>query len=141
MLRELGFILHVDHPHKTVLNYLSNAILDAEDLMQEAWNLTNDRYRPFMLWACWQSGCAGPDALAAGPACGPRSASRCGARPSPVALYSWLLAACRCAPGDLPSCAALSCPLESPCLHVSAISSLSTQSAATLLLQLSPAPR
>ena len=43
MLRELGFILHVDHPHKTVLNYLSSAILDAEELMQEAWNLTNDR--------------------------------------------------------------------------------------------------
>ena len=46
MLRELGFILHVDHPHKTVLNYLSGAILNAEELMQEAWNLTNDRYWP-----------------------------------------------------------------------------------------------
>lgn len=44
MLRELGFILHVDHPHKTVLNYLSGAILNAEELMQAAWNLTNDRY-------------------------------------------------------------------------------------------------
>lgn len=46
ILRELGFILHVDHPHKSVLNYLK--VLDAEPrLMQEAWNLTNDRYADY----------------------------------------------------------------------------------------------
>ena len=42
ILRELGFILHVEHPHKSVLNYLT--VFDGElRLKQEAWNLTNDR--------------------------------------------------------------------------------------------------
>lgn len=44
ILRELGFILHVDHPHKSVLFYLSEQVLDAEPrLRQEAWSLANDR--------------------------------------------------------------------------------------------------
>lgn len=43
LLRTLGFIMHVDHPHKFVLDY--SRILDANPrLRQEAWNLANDRY-------------------------------------------------------------------------------------------------
>ncbi|KAK9787734.1 hypothetical protein WJX73_000571 [Symbiochloris irregularis] len=46
ILRKLGFILHVDHPHKSVLFYLSQQVLQAEPrLMQEAWNLANDSLR------------------------------------------------------------------------------------------------
>ena len=49
MLRAFGFIVHVEHPHKLVLNHLHLMLLDSGDeqhphpLMQEAWNLTNDR--------------------------------------------------------------------------------------------------
>lgn len=49
MLREFGFIVHVDHPHKLVLSHLNllhQGVQDAElktRLMQEAFNLTNDR--------------------------------------------------------------------------------------------------
>ena len=52
MLRAFGFIVHVEHPHKLVLNHL-HLMLRGDDeqhphpLMQEAWNLTNDR-------CCWQ---------------------------------------------------------------------------------------
>ena len=43
LLRTFGFILHVDHPHKFVLNYLM--LLDtSEELLQEAWNIANDRH-------------------------------------------------------------------------------------------------
>jgi hypothetical protein len=39
----MGFICHVEHPHKFILLYLQN--LDASrELMQEAWSLANDRY-------------------------------------------------------------------------------------------------
>jgi hypothetical protein len=44
LLRALGFVMHVEHPHKFVLNYLQ--ILECSknpQLMQEAWSLTNDR--------------------------------------------------------------------------------------------------
>ena len=60
MLRELGFILHVDHPHKTVLNYLSESILDSEELMQEAWSLTNDRCGPRPPGPCTSLTCVRP---------------------------------------------------------------------------------
>ena len=48
MLRAFGFIVHVEHPHKLVLNHLHLMLRDDDDqhphpLMQEAWNLTNDR--------------------------------------------------------------------------------------------------
>ena len=46
LLREFGFILHVDHPHKFVLNYL-NLLKAGPELKQEAWNLCNDRSSPF----------------------------------------------------------------------------------------------
>ena len=44
ILRAFGFILHVEHPHKFVLNYL--VFLEQHDqagLLQQAWNLANDR--------------------------------------------------------------------------------------------------
>jgi len=42
MLRAFGFVTHVEHPHKFVLSLLQ--ILEVSpDLLQEAWNLTNDR--------------------------------------------------------------------------------------------------
>ncbi|KAL3143954.1 hypothetical protein ABBQ32_003767 [Trebouxia sp. C0010 RCD-2024] len=48
MLRSFGFILHVEHPHKFVLNYL--VVLEQQDdlesgLLQRAWNLANDSLR------------------------------------------------------------------------------------------------
>lgn len=42
LLRTFGFVLHVDHPHKFVLNYL-NILKAGAALKQEAWNLANDR--------------------------------------------------------------------------------------------------
>ena len=42
ILTQLGFILHVDHPHKDMLNYL-HYLQASPSLMQVAWNLTNDR--------------------------------------------------------------------------------------------------
>lgn len=44
ILREFGFIVHVEHPHKLVLNHLHMMFETGHrELMQEAWNLTNDR--------------------------------------------------------------------------------------------------
>ncbi len=49
MLREFGFIVHVDHPHKLVLNHVNLLHKDVREtalktrLMQEAFSLTNDR--------------------------------------------------------------------------------------------------
>lgn len=44
MLRAFGFVTHVEHPHKFVLSLLQ--ILEVSSLLQEAWNLTNDRCVP-----------------------------------------------------------------------------------------------
>jgi hypothetical protein len=42
LLKELGFIVQVVHPHKFVLNFLR--VLDANtELTQKAWNYVNDR--------------------------------------------------------------------------------------------------
>ena len=43
MLRQFGFVLHVEHPHKFVLMYL-NILHGTEELAQQAWNILNDRY-------------------------------------------------------------------------------------------------
>ncbi|XP_042434199.1 cyclin-L1-1-like isoform X2 [Zingiber officinale] len=44
LLKEMGFICHVEHPHKFISNYL--ATLDASpEMRQEAWNLANDSLR------------------------------------------------------------------------------------------------
>nr|DAD44187.1 TPA_asm: hypothetical protein HUJ06_002417 [Nelumbo nucifera] len=43
LLKEMGFICHVEHPHKFISNYLATLETPPE-LRQEAWNLANDRY-------------------------------------------------------------------------------------------------
>ncbi|PKA64590.1 Cyclin-L1-1 [Apostasia shenzhenica] len=44
LLKEMGFICHVEHPHKFISNYL--ATLEAPSVLrQEAWNLANDSLR------------------------------------------------------------------------------------------------
>ena len=42
ILKEMGFICHVEHPHKFISNYLATLETPPE-LRQEAWNLANDR--------------------------------------------------------------------------------------------------
>ena len=43
IFKEMGFVCHVEHPHKFISNYL--AILKTPpELRLEAWNLANDRY-------------------------------------------------------------------------------------------------
>jgi len=44
LLKEMGFICHVEHPHKFILNYLAQ-VEPLPELMQEAWNLANDSLR------------------------------------------------------------------------------------------------
>jgi hypothetical protein len=42
VLRVFGFIVHADHPHKLLISLLK--VLDADArLVQEAWNVVNDR--------------------------------------------------------------------------------------------------
>ncbi|CAJ1976258.1 unnamed protein product [Sphenostylis stenocarpa] len=41
ILKEMGFICHVEHPHKFISNYLATLETPPE-LRQEAWNLAND---------------------------------------------------------------------------------------------------
>ena len=43
ILRELGFMVYVELPHKYVPNYIA-ALGLGNELVQEAWNFTNDRY-------------------------------------------------------------------------------------------------
>ncbi|XP_078162356.1 arginine-rich cyclin 1 isoform X2 [Carex rostrata] len=44
LLKEMGFVCHVEHPHKFISNYL--ATLEAPlELRQQAWNLANDSLR------------------------------------------------------------------------------------------------
>ncbi|KAK9084827.1 hypothetical protein Sjap_025238 [Stephania japonica] len=43
LLKEMGFICHVEHPHKFISNYL--ATLETPELGQEAWSLANDSLR------------------------------------------------------------------------------------------------
>ncbi|XP_024030986.1 cyclin-L1-1 [Morus notabilis] len=43
-LKEMGFICHVEHPHKFISNYLATLGTPTE-LRQEAWNLANDSLR------------------------------------------------------------------------------------------------
>ncbi|KAJ4967772.1 hypothetical protein NE237_014473 [Protea cynaroides] len=44
LLKEMGFICHVEHPHKFISNYLATLETPTE-LTQEAWNLANDSLR------------------------------------------------------------------------------------------------
>lgn len=49
MLKAFGFITHVEHPHKLLLNVCQVLLLDqvqepgAPNFLQEAWNVANDR--------------------------------------------------------------------------------------------------
>ncbi|KAH7543162.1 hypothetical protein FEM48_Zijuj02G0153900 [Ziziphus jujuba var. spinosa] len=47
ILKEMGFICHVEHPHKFISNYLATLEIPPElrQLRQEAWNLANDSLR------------------------------------------------------------------------------------------------
>ncbi|KAG9450666.1 hypothetical protein H6P81_010631 [Aristolochia fimbriata] len=44
ILKEMGFICHVEHPHKFISNYL-RTLETPPELRQEAWNLANDSLR------------------------------------------------------------------------------------------------
>eukprot|EP00270_Netrium_digitus_P016975 TRINITY_DN6154_c0_g1_i1.p1 TRINITY_DN6154_c0_g1~~TRINITY_DN6154_c0_g1_i1.p1 ORF type:complete len:569 (-),score=53.60 TRINITY_DN6154_c0_g1_i1:537-2063(-) len=44
LLKEMGFVCHVEHPHKFILNYLSQLEV-VDELKQDAWNLANDSLR------------------------------------------------------------------------------------------------
>ncbi|CAH8381679.1 unnamed protein product [Eruca vesicaria subsp. sativa] len=44
VLKEMGFVCHVEHPHKFISNYLATLETPPE-LRQEAWNLANDSLR------------------------------------------------------------------------------------------------
>ncbi|XP_006294176.2 cyclin-L1-1 [Capsella rubella] len=44
ILKEMGFVCHVEHPHKFISNYLATLETPPE-LRQEAWNLANDSLR------------------------------------------------------------------------------------------------
>lgn len=43
ILRELGFMVYVELPHKYVPNYVK-ALGLTNEVTQQAWNFTNDRY-------------------------------------------------------------------------------------------------
>lgn len=42
MLKELGYVLYVDHPHKFFLHYI-NCLEAPPEVAQRAWNFLNDR--------------------------------------------------------------------------------------------------
>ncbi|KAL7081515.1 hypothetical protein ACP275_14G044400 [Erythranthe tilingii] len=44
VLKEMGFVCHVEHPHKFISTYLA-ALGTPPELRQEAWNLANDSLR------------------------------------------------------------------------------------------------
>ncbi|GLT66854.1 hypothetical protein SLA2020_391980 [Shorea laevis] len=46
ILKEMGFVCHVEHPHEFISNYLATLTLGTPiELRQEAWNLANDSLR------------------------------------------------------------------------------------------------
>lgn len=46
ILKELGFNIHVAHPHKLIISYLKLLqLVDQRDLVQKAWNYLNDGLR------------------------------------------------------------------------------------------------
>ena len=47
ILKELGFVLYTEHPHKFILNYCKLLTLerDTPRLAQQAWNFINDSQR------------------------------------------------------------------------------------------------
>ena len=53
LLKEMGFVCHVEHPHKFIFNYLQQLEVADEGVKQDAWNLANDR------WGGLGVGCGG----------------------------------------------------------------------------------
>ncbi|KAL2325469.1 hypothetical protein Fmac_024527 [Flemingia macrophylla] len=51
ILREIGFICRVEHPHNYILNYVASLETPPE-LRQEAWNLANDRIPELVCIVC-----------------------------------------------------------------------------------------
>ncbi|CAI5513320.1 unnamed protein product, partial [Closterium sp. Naga37s-1] len=45
ILKEMGFICHVEHPHKFIFNYLRQLDVLDDAVKHEAWNLANDSLR------------------------------------------------------------------------------------------------
>jgi hypothetical protein len=45
LLKEMGFICHVEHPHKFILQYLDQLLVEDAKVRQEAWSLANDSLR------------------------------------------------------------------------------------------------
>ncbi|XP_053693348.1 cyclin-L1 [Sabethes cyaneus] len=45
VLKELGFCVHVKHPHKIIVMYLKYLELEKHHMMQMAWNFMNDSFR------------------------------------------------------------------------------------------------
>ena len=45
LLKEMGFICHVEHPHKFIFQYLQQLDVEDERVRQEAWSLANDSLR------------------------------------------------------------------------------------------------
>ncbi len=43
LLKAFGFIVHAEHPHNFVINYV-HFLGAGKELMQLAWNILNDRY-------------------------------------------------------------------------------------------------
>ena len=48
LLKEMGFICHVEHPHKFIISYLK-VLAAPSELMQVAWDLANDRFMLYSL--------------------------------------------------------------------------------------------
>jgi transcription initiation factor TFIIIB Brf1 subunit/transcription initiation factor TFIIB len=46
LLKELGFNVHISHPHKLIISYLKLLrLVEKSDLVQRAWNYLNDGLR------------------------------------------------------------------------------------------------
>jgi hypothetical protein len=51
ILKTFGFIVSLEHPHKFVLSY-AHTLDGKEDLMQESWNILNDRCELGLFYQC-----------------------------------------------------------------------------------------
>eukprot|EP00271_Cylindrocystis_brebissonii_P013498 TRINITY_DN3335_c0_g1_i1.p1 TRINITY_DN3335_c0_g1~~TRINITY_DN3335_c0_g1_i1.p1 ORF type:complete len:552 (+),score=145.91 TRINITY_DN3335_c0_g1_i1:85-1656(+) len=45
LLKEMGFVCHVEHPHKFLFNYMTHLDVQDQEVQQEAWNFANDSLR------------------------------------------------------------------------------------------------
>ena len=63
ILRELAFVLHVEHPHKFILFFCRMLAADGDregnrKFAQTAWNILNDRYVPYRCRTVGQKICS-----------------------------------------------------------------------------------